>query len=61
MQKMRANTGTAEAINIQNPMNSPYPFFNGHGIHERTRKNKFLKRHFSVFFRGFRGNNIYLY
>jgi hypothetical protein len=39
----------------------PVFLFNGHGIHEKTRKNKCLKRNFSVYFRGFRGNNIDIY
>ena len=29
--------------------------------HGRTRKYKFLSNNFFVFFRGFRGNNFYLY
>ena len=34
--------------------------FNGHEIHVKTRKYKFLNNFF-VFLRGFRGNNFYLY
>jgi len=39
----------------------PVFLFNRHGIHGRTQKNKNYSRNTSVFFRGFRGHNIYPY